>query len=88
MKREEVVPTILPGWDHSPRSRMRAFVMHHSTPEAFKAHVQAVKNIVDKKHNQLVMLKSWNEWGEGNYMEPDAQWGKQYIEALGSVMRK
>jgi len=87
MKREEVVPTILPGWDHSPRSRMRAFVLHNSTPEAFKAHVQAIKNIVDKKHNQLVMLKSWNEWGEGNYMEPDARWGKQYLEVLGEVCK-
>ena len=88
MQREEVVPTILPGWDHSPRSRMRAFVMDHSTPEAFKAHVEAIKQIVDKKQNQLVMLKSWNEWGEGNYMEPDARWGKQYIDAMGSVLKQ
>jgi len=82
MQREQVVPTILPNWDHSPRSRMRAFVMHNSTPEAFKSHVAAIKHIVDRKHNQLVMLKSWNEWGEGNYMEPDKRWGKQYLEAL------
>ena len=88
MQREEVVPTILPGWDHSPRSRMRAFVMNNSTPEAFKAHVQAIKTIVDKKQNQLVMLKSWNEWGEGNYMEPDARWGRQYIDAMGSVLKQ
>ena len=87
MRREEVVPTILPGWDHSPRSRMRAFVMHNSTPEAFKAHVQAIKAIVDKKQNQLVMLKSWNEWGEGNYMEPDQRCGKRYIEVLGEVCK-
>ena len=25
--------------------------------------------------------ESWNEWGEGNYMEPDLRFGKQYIEA-------
>lgn len=88
MKREEIVPTILPGWDHSPRSRMRAFVMDHSTPEAFKTHVEAIKQIVDKKQNQLVMLKSWNEWGEGNYMEPDARWGRQYIDVLGEVQSR
>ena len=88
MQREEVVPTILPGWDHSPRSRMRAFVMNNSTPEAFKAHVEAIKNIVDKKQNQLVMLKSWNEWGEGNYMEPDARWGRQYIDSLKETLHQ
>jgi hypothetical protein len=66
---------------------MKAFVMNNATPEAFKAHVQAVKAIVDKKQNQLVMLKSWNEWGEGNYMEPDKRWGKQFIKALGEINR-
>jgi hypothetical protein len=66
---------------------MRAFVMHNSTPEAFKAHVQAIKEIVDNKQNPLVMLKSWNEWGEGNYMEPDKRWGRQYIDAMRSVLK-
>jgi hypothetical protein len=67
---------------------MRAFVMNKSTQEAFKAHVEAIKNIVDKKQNQLVMLKSWNEWGEGNYMEPDARWGRLYIDVLGEVQSR
>jgi hypothetical protein len=31
---------------------------------------------------QILFLKSWNEWGEGNYMEPDIEFGKKYIEAL------
>ncbi|MBQ7631919.1 MAG: glycoside hydrolase family 99-like domain-containing protein [Paludibacteraceae bacterium] len=88
MHREEVVPTILPNWDHSPRSRMRAFIMHNATPQAFKTHVQAIKRIVDRKHNDLVMLKSWNEWGEGNYMEPDKKWGKNFIETLGQVTKE
>lgn len=88
MQREEVVPTILPGWDHSPRSRMRAFVMNNSTPEAFKSHVAAIKRIVDKKQNDLVMLKSWNEWGEGNYIEPDKRWGRQFLDALGTVQNR
>jgi len=85
MRREEVVPTILPRWDHSPRSKNRAFVLQNTTPEAFQAHVEAVKRIVDKKQNPLVMLKSWNEWGEGNYIEPDKRWGKQYITVLGQT---
>lgn len=28
------------------------------------------------------MIKSWNEWGEGNYMEPDLKYGRGYINAL------
>ena len=71
MKREEVIPTILPNWDHSPRSKNKALVLHNAHPQAFDAHVQAIRQIVENKQNQLVMLKSWNEWSEGNYMEPD-----------------
>ena len=36
----------------------------------------------------LVFLKSWNEWGEGNYMEPDLKWGRQYLETLKKVFEK
>lgn len=85
MQREKVVPTILPNWDHSPRSGARAFILHHASPETFKAHAETIRRIADKKRNDLVMLKSWNEWSEGNYMEPDQRWGKQYIDILSQV---
>mgnify|MGYP000509939454 CR=1 FL=1 len=38
-----------------------------------------------KENDKIVFLKSWNEWGEGNYMEPDIRFGKKYIEVLGSL---
>ncbi len=86
MNCEAVVPTLLPNWDHSPRSGAHAFIMQHSTPQAFKEHVKVIKTIVDKKQNQLVMLKSWNEWGEGNYIEPDARWNRSYLNVLREVI--
>lgn len=85
MKEEQVVPTILPNWDHTPRSKMRGFLLNGSNPEAFKKHVESIKQIVDKKQNKLVMLKSWNEWGEGNYMEPDSRWNRQYLDVLQQI---
>lgn len=87
MSREDVVPTILPNWDHSPRSGKRAFILHNSTPEGFKEHVEAIKRIVKKKQNQVVMLKSWNEWGEGNYIEPDARWNRSYLNVLKEMLQ-
>ena len=44
-----------------------------------------------KKHNSqspFVMIKSWNEWGEGNYLEPDLRYGKGFIKALRAVINK
>lgn len=81
---ENVMPTIIPNWDHSPRSGNRAVVLDNSTPDLFRNNVRAAMNSVKHKRNcnKIIMLKSWNEWGEGNYMEPDLKFGTGYIEAL------
>ena len=52
-------------------------------------HVHQVLDLLKQKddNNRLVFLKSWNEWGEGNYMEPDLRWGKQYINVLNEELQ-
>jgi hypothetical protein len=79
-------PTIFPSWDNSPRSGQKALIMENSTPEVFKSHVREVLNIVKQKpyENRIIFLKSWNEWAESNYMEPDLKFGLKYLEALKS----
>lgn len=43
--------------------------------------------IKDKtEENKIVFLKSWNEWGEGNYMEPDLKYGHGFIDALSEII--
>ena len=32
------------------------------------------------------MVKSWNEWAEGNYLEPDLKYGHQYLQALRNAI--
>jgi lipopolysaccharide biosynthesis protein len=78
------IPTIIPNWDNSPRSGGKAYIMINSSPAKFKKHVsEALKTIQHKPpENALVFLKSWNEWAEGNYVEPDLVYGKGYLEAL------
>lgn len=82
-KREDVYPTLVPNWDRTPRSKDDV-IYTHSTPEEFgKLASRAFKLVSGKStEHQIVFLKSWNEWGEGNYMEPDEQYGHGYIEAL------
>jgi hypothetical protein len=79
-------PTIYPSWDNSPRSSDRALIMENSSPEIFKLHVRKVLNCVKYKpyDKRIIFLKSWNEWAEGNYMEPDLKFGLQYLKALKS----
>lgn len=79
-----VYPTLIPNWDHTPRSGRAGYVLIGSTPELFREHIRQVFSLVKQKsaNQNIIFLKSWNEWGEGNYMEPDLKYGKRYIEVL------
>jgi hypothetical protein len=83
---EDVIPFMLPNWDHTPRSGKNGTLLNKSTPELFKEHAHQVINILKEKENKLIFLKSWNEWAEGNYMEPDLKHGKGYLKALREVI--
>ncbi len=87
---ENVYPTIVPNWDHSPRTGRYGGILKNSTPELFRKHVERVLEDVTKKSpaHRVVMLKSWNEWAEGNYMEPDLKHGRGYLEALRKALEK
>ena len=43
-----------------------------------------VKN--KSSENQLIFIRAWNEWGEGNYLEPDTDTGLGYLEAIRSAL--
>ncbi len=82
-KREEVYPVILPNWDRSPRSK-NSTILIDSTPDVFEKNINQAIKLIDNKseEHKIIFLKSWNEWAEGNYMEPDLKYGKGYIKAL------
>ncbi|MDR2882395.1 MAG: glycoside hydrolase family 99-like domain-containing protein [Alistipes sp.] len=83
-KRDGYIPTILPGWDHTPRSGKKGKILHGFTPELFARHARQVIESVNEKpfDRRLVIVKSWNEWAEGNYMEPDLKWGYRFLDVL------
>lgn len=81
-KDERVIPSLVPQWDHTPRSGWNGSFFVNATPELFYKHAKEVLIEVEKKNNKLVFLKSWNEWGEGNMMEPDLTFGRGFIDAL------
>jgi hypothetical protein len=89
-KLENVYPTILPQWDRSPRSGRRAVIYTDSNPELFKSHVEDALSLIENKsdQNKIIFLKSWNEWAEGNYMEPDLKYGNEYLKSLNEALEE
>lgn len=81
---ENVYPTILPNWDRSPRGGKEANIYHNSTPENFRLHLKDALNLIKDKQDEhkILFLMSWNEWGEGNYVEPDLRYGHGYLNVI------
>ena len=83
-RQENVYPTLMPNWDRTPRSGKKARIYTNSTPEVFGEQIDQVLDLIkDKKpEHKIVFLMSWNEWAEGNYIEPDMKYGHGYLNVL------
>jgi hypothetical protein len=87
---ENVISCIYPNFDHTPRSGKYGRVLRDCTPEEFCSLLKAVidKQIFqDDSNRKIVFIKSWNEWGEGNYLEPDLIDGDSYISEMGNLFK-
>ena len=84
-----ITPCIDPMFDHSPRSSNRSIILHNNSPKLWRELCKKTKEIVQTNSDKdnLLFIKAWNEWGEGNYMEPDSKYGKAYIEEAGKVFK-
>lgn len=89
-RRDDVYPQLLVGWDRSPRSGRKAIIYYNNNPETFRKAVRkAIECVKDKKpQHKVIFLNSWNEWGEGAYMEPDLRYGKEKIYVLEEELKK
>ena len=76
-------PCVSPGWDNSPRRKKPPYMAFvGSTPELFKKWLKdtLVRFKPFSKEENLVFINAWNEWAEGNHLEPDQKWGRRYLE--------
>jgi Glycosyltransferase WbsX len=83
-------PCLLPNWDNTPRSGRNGLVLEGSTPELFRRQVRRAIAMVesDPLAERLVFVKSWNEWAEGNHLEPDLKFGRAYLEVLSEELQR
>ena len=84
-KHPEYVPCIMPNFDHSPRSSFRGRVLKDDNPAEWGRLCREVKRLQQERNTPLLFIKAWNEWGEGNYLEPDIKFGHRYLEECRKV---
>jgi len=76
-------PGIFPRWDNTPRSGKDGLVISNSSPQEYGRWLQAVIERLGTRprEHRIVFINAWNEWAEGNYLEPDQKFGRAYLEA-------
>ena len=82
-------PSIVVSWDSTPRRGKRGIVLLGATPERLEEGLRTLLDEAESKpwEDRLVFLNAWNEWAEGNHLEPDTRYGLSRLEAVARVVR-
>ena len=81
----KLFPGVCPGWDNSSRrSSSYAQIFTDSTPSKFGEWIRnKLQHFTPYSPDEnFIFINAWNEWAEGNHLEPCQKWGTQYLEEL------
>ena len=88
------IPCVCPGWDNSPRRKTGAVLFLNSTPRLYESWLREVvrrqaarASVANDSLSSLIFINAWNEWGEGNHLEPCQKWGRAYLEATKRALQ-
>lgn len=85
------------GWDPSPRTCQSDHfqaagypftpILTGNTPQLFQSALARAKAYMDSHADvpRILTVNSWNEWTEGSFLEPEALYGRGYLDAIRNV---
>jgi lipopolysaccharide biosynthesis protein len=76
-------PGVAPGWDNTARRARGGVVFRGSTPAEYERWLHGVIDAFEpfSPEENLLFICAWNEWAEGNHLEPCQRFGRGYLEA-------
>lgn len=80
--------TVFVDYDDSPRRGERATIMRGSSPSKFGRYLRKMMEKSVEEGNDFLFINAWNEWGEGNYLEPDTKNKYKYLIQVKKSMKK
>jgi hypothetical protein len=81
-------PCLTHAWDNTPRSGINGLLLEGATPQAFRRVLHKAVAALARRplERRLLFLKSWNEWAEGNHLEPDLRFGTGFLHAVADAV--
>jgi hypothetical protein len=85
--RHKLFPGVSPGFDNSPRRDDDATIILGSSPQRYEQWLAEVIRRFEpySAEENLIFVNAWNEWAEGNHLEPSRRWEREYLEAHARV---
>lgn len=80
---------VTPSWDNTARRKRGGYIFHGSSPEAYKKWLDIALTRTQEDlrgEERLIFINAWNEWAEGNHLEPDLRWGHSYLKATQAAL--
>ena len=81
----KMFPNLVVGWDNSARRKNNpTLILDNATPELFEEWLsELITDFVPySKDENFIFINAWNEWAEGNHLEPCQKWGTAYLEKV------
>ena len=69
-------------FDNTARRGKNAAIFIGATPNKFYQYlVEIIKRSIQER-KEYIFITAWNEWGEGNYLEPDLTYKNGFLNAV------
>ncbi len=81
-------PSVMVGWDNTARRPHGATIFEGASPYLYERWLdwtmRTVANVPEEEN--YVFVVAWNEWAEGNHLEPDQRYGRAWLEATRTIV--
>ncbi|MCX7984301.1 MAG: glycoside hydrolase family 99-like domain-containing protein [Bacteroidetes bacterium] len=78
--------TVVPQWDNSPRRKYQPVILEGPSPIEYEKWLTFDIDRARVEKRPFVFVNAWNEWAEGNHLEPDQQYGHAFLQATYNAL--
>ncbi len=81
------LPSVFVGWDNTARRGLNGIIIKNQDPQIFKKSLEDAKKLVSdyEDDEKIVFINAWNEWAEGNHLEPCKKHGRDFLKMIKDV---
>ena len=84
-----VIRGVMPSWDNTARRGRAAHIAHGANPLRFARWLRELsEHGLGRSYRGELFVNAWNEWAEKAVLEPSAQYGHGYLDALAALPQK